>query len=226
LSTKNLARTVIEGGRARSNKKERWYSNRAHRRSVRIFVEKEPPEDAAPPRRKRVYRGFYDKLGPARRWLDQQVGERWDDVRSVLFARFDARTLAGRHVLYGHLLEWVKDGPQDSHHARFQVDAVGRLEPLPRRRSGRAPPCQERDAKGADAWAGGRRVRALGTKLFWLVPVPKETGRPPEAKKANRTKEQRLADELIRYRQDRALTKVEMERFGALCRCARERLLL
>lgn len=75
------------------------------------------------------------------------------------------------------------------------------------------------------AFAGGRRVRALGAKLFWLVPVPKPWKDERQAR-ANRTKAERRADELIRYRQDRALTRAEVERFAALCPCARERLLL
>lgn len=224
MSTKNLARTVIEGGRARRNKWERWHSNRAHRRSVRIFVGNEPPEDAAAPRRKRVPRDFDDKLGPALRWLDQQVGKRWDDVRSELFTRFDARTLAGRHVLYGHLLEWVSAGLSDRRYARLAIDVEGRLERLPPRRQTHHVTAHRMNEQALDAIAGGRRVRALGAKLFWLVPVPRPWKDERQAK-ANRTKAARRADELIRYRQDRALSHAEVERFAALCSSAREGLL-
>jgi hypothetical protein len=79
MATKYLARTIIEGGRARYSKQERNDSHREERALVRVFMAKASaqPEgfDALciEPRGK-VYKGFADKLGAPRRWLRAQIG--------------------------------------------------------------------------------------------------------------------------------------------------------
>src|SRR5262245_32814527 len=104
MSTKYLARTVIEGGRARYNRYERRHSNSSERRKETVvstqLLRSEEPGMAVYPVRKVVYKGFRDKLSPAERWLESQVGRPWSKVRSELFARFDTRTTAGRHIVF------------------------------------------------------------------------------------------------------------------------------
>ena len=67
MSTKNLARTVIEGGRGHYNQSERWHSNRVERRrahqlerALRLQAE---DEDALFQPRTVVWPSFSDKLG-------------------------------------------------------------------------------------------------------------------------------------------------------------------
>ncbi|HEV8245813.1 MAG TPA: hypothetical protein VGP93_08590, partial [Polyangiaceae bacterium] len=96
MATKNLARTVIEGGRARYNRFRRRHSNGVERTHAHV-LERElcracELDDVVFEPREHVQRGFHDKLGPARRWLCSQVGRPWDKVRGELFMRFDART--------------------------------------------------------------------------------------------------------------------------------------
>jgi hypothetical protein len=70
MGTKNLARTVIEGGRRTGHKIERHAQTVAARVATRTFVARvrRDPDlaDAVPaPTRKTAYRSFADKLGPA-----------------------------------------------------------------------------------------------------------------------------------------------------------------
>src|SRR5678815_2009635 len=99
MATKNLARTVIEGGRAHYNRFQRRHSNSVERTHAHVLERElcraQELDDVVFEPRQHVYRGFHDKLGPARRWLRSQVGRPWDKVQSELFARFDSRTTAG-----------------------------------------------------------------------------------------------------------------------------------
>ena len=180
MSTKYLARTVIEGGRARYNRFERRHSNSCERRRERevssLLLRSEEPEMAVYPVRKVVYRAFSDKLSPAERWLESQIGRPWSKVRSELFARFDTRTTAGRHVVFDHLLKDVNTGQVDPYRRDdFRVDRHGILRQNPRSRSywhgTRYLPLPE-PAETLEEWLGGRRIGAHGARLYWFVPTP------------------------------------------------------
>jgi hypothetical protein len=175
MSTKNLARTVIEGGRARFNRWERRHSNaleRSAERRVSARLTSTAAWDAAIyPARKPVSQSFDDKLGPGRRWLARQIGRPWDRVRSELFARFDTRTTAGRHILFDHLLRDVDLGDLSySSYARFVVDAHGILKQSARRRY-RWPQLERLpEARSVlEAWLGSRRVGERGERCYWFV---------------------------------------------------------
>ncbi len=132
MATKNLARTVIEGGR-------NYYCSDARRRSHGVarahshqlqhaLCRGADPEGAVFGDRKPVFRSFYDKLGPARRFLRSQVGRPWNKVRSELFKRFDTRTTAGRHILFDHLLKEVESPPRHfGRRRRLWISAHGIL---------------------------------------------------------------------------------------------------
>ena len=111
MSTKDLSRSVMEGGRRRWNA---WTRRRSHRvvRAEERAVERRillgstaaDVEDAeAWPRVSRVPREFADRLSAPERWLESKVGRSWNQVRSEMLARFDTRTLAGRHIVFDHL---------------------------------------------------------------------------------------------------------------------------
>ncbi|HEY0468158.1 MAG TPA: hypothetical protein VGC79_28360 [Polyangiaceae bacterium] len=112
MATKNLARTVIEGGRTRGSTWARRASNGVQRTHVHrvsgSLLSGADAEHVVYPRRNKVYRQFADKLGPAKRWLATQVGRPWNKARSELFARFDIRTTPGRHIVFDHLLPEVE----------------------------------------------------------------------------------------------------------------------
>jgi hypothetical protein len=177
MSTKNLARTVIEGGRYRSNRWERRRSNNVHRTAQRMALANiravDPDELVLQPRQS-IRPGFRDKLGPARRWLASQTGRPWDLVRGELLQRFDTRTTPGRHIVFGHVLPWVEGTDYNFLWREFRVDAHGLLRSLRRERYRGAPlpkPLPRPQAE-VDRWLAQRRVGERGGYLFWFTLTP------------------------------------------------------
>lgn len=185
MATKNMSRSVIEGGRNNSNKWRRHESNRSHRsrnrefsRRLRALVD---PDDIGPaPKRYPIRKEFADKLGCMYRWLQSQVGSKWDAVFSELSCKFDTRTVAGRHIVYAHLLNAVILNVTDVEHEhniffrgnRYYVDELGLLS------------AQERTPKSAwdvirgrrkrldiQKWANNRMVMDYGVSIFWMNPT-------------------------------------------------------
>ena len=219
MSTKNLARTVIEDGRSSYNKWERRDSNSALRVAVRSYRSAlRDPEVAWAepfPERTKVRRDFADKLGPVRRWLDRACGRPWDEVRSEMFRRFDVRTLAGRHIVFDHLLlEVAEHGiPKPYAFERYHVDARGLLQPSNVRRRERVRTwLTSAEVKELRAFAGDRKIRHVGTAYFWL-----------EMTVAYRWTKGRGLELLPtgRYRQTRRLSTAELDRFTAMSSLAR-----
>jgi hypothetical protein len=182
MSTKNLARTVIEGGRARYNKWERRHSHAQERFQERMvssrLLRATALEDVVYAKRGKVYRDFRDKLGPAERWLASQVGRPWNKVRSELITRFDSRTTAGRHIVFCHLLHDVimsVDEIDIYSQKQFKVDAHGILRRKSKPARWRSPwieaPLPE-PRHALDAWLAGRRVGERSTCFYWFVQTP------------------------------------------------------
>jgi hypothetical protein len=193
MSTKNLARTIIEGGRNKGNKWDRRNSHAENRAAVRNYMSEvrlDPDNydeyDVEPT--EHVRKEFDDKLGPIYRWLNRQVGRPWDEVRADVAKHFDTRTTAGRHIVYDHMLSsveitprppyrWsaVPDDPTTSYSQNdFYVDDDGVLRK--KRYLGRRsyyPKAPAWDTKQLANWLGGRVVGKVGGKLFWFVPVTK-----------------------------------------------------
>jgi hypothetical protein len=178
MSTKNLARTAIEGGRTRWSAWFRHHTNRELRAGERAalgrLTRSVDPDGETLPRRQSAHRQFDDKLGPPRRWLERQVGRPWDLVRGELFARFDVRTTPGRHIVFCHMLPWVEDDELSAFGPRrpFDVDAHGILRARPTRWNPWLPqPPLPRPERELEAWLALRRVGERGRRLFWFVPT-------------------------------------------------------
>jgi hypothetical protein len=111
MSTKNLARTPLEGGRTGGSNYERHELTRRDRRRWKgvLHAQLRSDDDIDEPSRLRrwVDVEFRDRLGGPYRWLKKQNGRPWNDVYGELRQRFDHRTLAGRHILFDHLLRSV-----------------------------------------------------------------------------------------------------------------------
>lgn len=193
MSTKNLARTIIEGGRHKSNKWDRRNSHAENRAAVRNYMSEvrlDPDNydeyDVEPT--EHIRKEFDDKLGPIYRWLNRQVGRPWDEVRADVAKEFDTRTTAGRHIVYDHMLTSVQIGPEfPRYYSRppedpttsysdhdYYVDDNGILQKkryLGRRRYNERVPAW--DTKQLANWLNGRIVGKVGNKYFWFTPVGK-----------------------------------------------------
>ena len=197
MSTKNLARTVIEGGRYYGNAFDRRASHGAERTHVRQALRGVRDDDDAErvllaPRRK-VPRWFHDKLAAAERWLRAQVGRPWDKVRGELFAQFDTRTTAGRHIVFDHMLRSVRTEALATWWSRPILE-VGRGGIL--RKASRPPRTRRVFDWPRPAWLdwlGDRKIAVRGAVLFWLEPTEHE-----------------------RFRQGRRLTDAEADHWNAL----------
>jgi hypothetical protein len=137
MATKRLARTILEAGRTSDGTWGRREDNRVDRaRSRRALAAVRDEDDADAllfPVMKKTNRHFDDKLGAPVRWLASHVGRPWDRVRGEIFERFDTRTLAGRHIVHGHMLNWVwiDDGGEPDRCRLFVVDRHGILRHAP-----------------------------------------------------------------------------------------------
>ena len=193
MSTKNLARTIIEGGRVNGNKWDRRNSHAENRAAVRNYMSEvrlDPNNydeyDVEPI--EHVYKQFDDKLGPIYRWLNRQVGRPWDEVRADVAKEFDTRTTAGRHIVYDHMMKSVQIGPEFPRYYSsppedpttsysdhdYYVDDDGILQKkryLGRRRYRDKIPAW--DTKQLTNWLNGRIVGKVGNKYFWFTPVGK-----------------------------------------------------
>jgi hypothetical protein len=115
-------------------------------------------------------------------------------VRSELFARFDTRTTAGRHIVFDHLLKSVEHAPSsftDRHD--LLVDRHGLLRKPVYRRKKPARARLPEPTTQIEAWLAGRRVGEHSDSLYWLVAT--KTGY---------------------FRQNKALGFAEAERWRAL----------
>jgi len=194
MSTKNLARTVIEGGRHKGNKWDRRNSHAEARADLRDYLKRVELDeefyyeaDAEPTAH--VGKSFDDKLGPIYRWLSRQVGRLWDEVRADIASSFDIRTTAGRHIIFDHLLRSVAITPDVYRHYEpedpttsyyrnnFYVDGAGVL--CKKRYIGRHhyEKVPHIDTNQLCNWLNGRIVGKVGTKLFWFEPTAKNEKR-------------------------------------------------
>lgn len=216
MSRKNLSRTVIEGGRDHRNRWDRRQSHGDERASTRAWLDKvaadgDLADELVVPPRPRVLKSFRDKLGPARRWLAAQVGRPWDKVYSELRAKFDARTVAGAHVVDDHMLGWVDRGDRAQawrHDRDFVVDAHGILRASPFRGTSRRTLYPQ-----VLAFARGRHAARTRLGWWWFRVLagdacsgPRATA-PPELLA-------RWREPGIRFVPDRAMTSDEVGRLA------------
>lgn len=186
MSTKNLARTVIEGGRTGAYKQARDEVNRTERHQVRehlnqcakdpeLYDDGHDPETQAPIDRNYPFdEKFADKLNPAERWLDKRVGKSWNKTYSELRETFDSRTTAGRHILFDHLLRDVGQANDDHNRYRDKVvdkNGILREQKFKGSRWHYNYP-KDHEWEAATRFLGGRKVgQLLNGDLYWFEAV-------------------------------------------------------
>jgi hypothetical protein len=183
MSTKNISRSALEGGRRTYNKYERNQSHRDERSSTREWLwqvsnDPDASDDYGPAPRNPVRKEFTDKLNPCYRWLAKHAGRPWAKVFSELKAKFDTRTLSAWHIVNQHMLTEVEGSgaPVFSFggrtFCRFYIDDSDILRDRGRdhwrtpRKKYTGP-----TEKQVSAWARGRGVIDYGTVQFWAEPT-------------------------------------------------------
>lgn len=246
MSKKNLAKTAIEGGRGNSSK---WYRHARHgwvRAKVRAFVRKgffdrdrDVFERVTCPdlRDTRNYSVseivFADKINPIKRWLDSRVGRPWSDVYSEIKKKFDCRTTAGRHILYGHLLYEVEndgilrrglyswDRPIDPNELHVADDGILRGSSRYRfqRASRKKAEKPKTTLEKVREWVKDRKIRLVGSVYFWYLPTCYRWVSCSDSKCVREHREIRVGTMKLRehygtsgvYRQDSPLTPDEVD---------------
>ena len=188
MSTKDISRSAVEGGRYSYNKFERNESHRHERARAKVWLDKvrsdvEAAEGSDPVPRNKVHKGFTDNLGPCYGWLASRCGERWDDVRSKLAGTFDTRKLSAWHIVNQHMLTEVegagttRDALGHFRGQRFWVDDEGLLQDRGKRHYRRNVKAVYTGPSEAAvlAYADGRKVISGlygGGTLWWALPGP------------------------------------------------------
>lgn len=108
MATKNIPRTIMEGGRTDSSKAERRQFNRSFRHRSKLALEdfrrSGAEEIDVTPQLEPAERDFGDKLSPAYRWLARHGrGMTIDELDGLVRRAFDSRSLRQWHVGYAHL---------------------------------------------------------------------------------------------------------------------------
>jgi hypothetical protein len=179
MATKNLARTVIEGGRTLGYKLEVSRLARTERCEARTFlraatVDAVSVEGVPAPKRGPVYREFNDKLHPVYAFLDSRIGKSWDRTRSLIVSRFDPRSTPGRHVLYDHILNQVSTGGEylfpKYQYFRYFVDQQGCLQKGPprQRTTNSWKPRAELPVEKVLKFLKNRKVGRQGARFVWF----------------------------------------------------------
>lgn len=229
MATKHLARTPLEAGNTRHYHYVRRVQRRQHRHEAKAFcyrarfdseMYEAMPLPVAPEHRDRrgVSRSemHADAIGPVRAWIFAQVGRVWDNVYRDIRNQFDTRTLAGWHIVEGHLLAYV-DQHGDRTYRDLFVDDDGVLRERDSRPRYRGSPWWRNLREEERQWLAGRKVGRRGAHLFWFV---KTTGyHTVERERLAETKDSRgfLRYITVRervpvgaYRQDRRLSEEEV----------------
>ncbi|HEY8096157.1 MAG TPA: hypothetical protein VIE65_08685 [Methylobacter sp.] len=175
MATKNLARTVIEGGRYGSNKFDRRRSNKLVRHQNKLAINsREDADFVAHVIRLPVRKEFRDKLSPLRRFLDANIGQNWKKLYAEIREKFDDRTTAGRHILFDHLLRDINGSGQPTHMyggriwCRYFIDKNGCLRKHPERTIQHKRPGGPSLVSIAH-WIGERGIIVNGSKIYWGI---------------------------------------------------------
>ena len=222
MATKNLARTIIEGGRMESSTYERRNFTRRERVAVRHFLwrtvrDVDLYDERVMPARRKAYKEYKDNFGPAYRWLRSRVGKSWNKTHAILFKKFNARTTAKCHFVFSHLLKEAQ-AISDCHRyfsSEYIVDDKGILTYKPRKTDSYYEPNLKHYEPKVSEWMHGRRIILHGKIFFWLVPTVSIGKIGPIAFLMRR----------VSYRQDAEFSPKDSAYFHSLSSRARKELL-
>lgn len=191
MATKDLARTIIEGGQCKPHAKApRRDAKRSERMKIRAYLrncarDRGWDEGHARPEREWVMACYADRTAALRRWMEQYVGRSWDEAYAAAVRTHDRRTTRGRHLIEGHFRarDFVRlpNAPKETYEmpSWFAVDADGIVVSCPRRSFKRKP--EPKITPDITAWLADRKIARRGAAYFWLVPVEHWASRTVDA---------------------------------------------
>lgn len=185
MSTKDISRSALEGGRAKSNKDDRNESHRRERANAREWLSRakydtELYDSTDPENRPKVSKEFTDKLNPCYRWLASRCGRPWSEVFQEIKVTFDTRKLSAWHIVNQHMITEVRGagtaadavgrfGPQ--YGQRFEIDSNGILRDLGKRWwANKKDKYEGPNQKEVLAIANGLGIIDYGASQFWAEP--------------------------------------------------------
>jgi hypothetical protein len=182
MSKKNLSKSAIEGGRTGFSKFERRSSTQYERAENRNLIAKshnDPDyfDDKVNPIRDKASKHFNDKLNPVKKWLASRVGYSWNKTYSILKEEFNSRTVAGRHIIYDHILRDVWRAPDRTDrlakYYSFYVDLRGILRKNPKYRQTNDINYQQLKSEriAIEQWLHYRLIGKVGNVLYWYDPT-------------------------------------------------------
>jgi len=184
MSKKDISRTAIEGGRSGFNKNERYISYADERSKVHTIIagahgDPEIFDEVLIPKRKKVYKDFKDKLSPVERWMNDRVGKSWNKTYSLLKKKFDSRTVAGRHIVYDHILRdiWMSPDRSDKFaiYHRYYIDNNGILRKTEswNKENKELSEKIKQEKIEIEKWLDCRMIGKTGNVLYWYNPTVK-----------------------------------------------------
>lgn len=152
MGTKNLARTPLEAGHYPSYKHEKKEINRRNRHKNKYKSHKAKYEEDVDFDYTHVHNCSFksdrhaDTLGAVRRWVESQVGRKWDDVYSEIKKKFPETNIVNKHILdhvRGYIMtehdqlsfsKYVTFDPETSYHRKGLYIKNGILHRFPVKR--------------------------------------------------------------------------------------------
>ena len=179
MSTKKLARTILEAGSSGESKYERHLSTRKERSQTREYLSKvtrdpEVTERIVTPKRGPNWKSPDDNLGAVKRFVDSWVDRKWDKCLSEMMKKFNPKSLAGYHIIYDHILRDIYPNEAAlnarpywrARYGEYYVDGQGILRKIDK------IPRQTRDSYNfgpISSWLGNRKIALLGENYYWFV---------------------------------------------------------
>ena len=195
MSTKNISRTINEGGRAsyaKDRRKEYHSLTRAKtrdwlskvRQDLSITEDSDHYTNVKNVATKRSLRDFADKTAVVNRWLFRNVNQPWNDVKSKIISMFDTNTVTGHHNAYDHFINNVEYNTTKIALEGFDFFAVNYYAPIfyvddgillvrPRQKKPRYYKLNKFDYTEICNFLKGRVIAKIGDHLFWFNIVTK-----------------------------------------------------
>ncbi len=184
MSTKNIARSIIEGGRTRGYKDTRDEQKRSERHNFKQFlnqvkIDSEIYDDGKDPVHEEpldTYQfdeKFADKISPLKRWVEKKNGKGWNNTFSEIKEKFNTDTTPGRHIVEDHLLNEFQFDWHDHKFGYRKDDLIinenGIIKKAKSDKIIRLNYYYKIDYEKTERWLGYKKIKLINEQPFWFV---------------------------------------------------------